>query len=89
MPSLPLIDRRYSVFAFAQCPALNYSAAVLAAVGPRLGARTFGMRPCSLPMVARPRALCARWRGSRLMARAPSSVGRRDYTGETSDFLNI
>lgn len=51
-------------------PVLITLLAVLAAVGPRLGARTFGMRPCSLPLVARPRALRARWRGSRLMARA-------------------
>ena len=89
MPSLPLIDHRYSAFVFAQCPALNYSAAVLRRWGLGAGGRAFGMPPCSLPSVARSRALGARARGSPLMGRAPSFLGRRYLTGETSDFLNI
>ena len=89
VPSLPLIDHRYLVFAFAQCPALNYSAAVLRRWGLGHGGRAFGMPPCSLPMVARPRALRARCRGSPLAGRAPSFLGREDMSCDTSDFLNI
>lgn len=70
MPSLPLIGHPYLVFAFAQCPALNYSAAVLRRWGLGVGGRAFGMPPCSLPLVARSRPLRVRPLGSPLMGRA-------------------
>lgn len=89
MPSLPLIDHRYLAFAFAQCPALNYSAAVLRRWGRWAGGRAFGMPPCSLPMVARSRALRARASGSPLMGRALRFASGGGLIGDTSDFLNI